>query len=65
LPAIDAVGTPDLATRAHDVGADPNRNERRRSLPRTARATWELVAIIVVLGAILVLAADGAGLISR
>jgi hypothetical protein len=47
------------------VGTDPNRKERRRSLPRTARATWELVAIIVVLGAILVLAADGAGLISR
>lgn len=47
------------------AGADPNRRERRRSLPRTTRATWELVAIIVVLGAILVLAADGAGLISR
>jgi hypothetical protein len=47
------------------VGADPNRKDRRRSLPRTAGATWELVALIVLLGAILVLAADGAGLISR
>jgi hypothetical protein len=47
------------------IGADPNRKGRRRSLPRTERATWELVAIIVVLAAILVLAADGAVLISR
>jgi hypothetical protein len=47
------------------AGADPNPKQRRRSFSRTARATWELVAIIVVLGAILVLAADGAGLISR
>jgi hypothetical protein len=47
------------------VGGDPNRKGRRWSLRRTERATWELVAIVVVLAVILVLAADGAGMISR
>jgi hypothetical protein len=47
------------------IGQDPERKGRRFSLRRSERATWEVVAIVVVLAVILVLAADGAGLISR
>jgi hypothetical protein len=47
------------------IGADPGDRRARRLRRPSERATWEIVAILVVLIAILVLAADGAGLISR
>ena len=47
------------------IDTDPVPGERRRSRRWSERTTWELVAILVVLAVILVLAADGAGLISR
>jgi hypothetical protein len=42
-----------------------NRPQPRASVRRTGRASWEVVAILVVVAVILVLAADGVGLISR
>jgi flagellin-like protein len=47
------------------IETDPAPERRRRSRRWSERATWELVATLVVLAVILVLAADGAGLISR
>jgi hypothetical protein len=47
------------------IETDPRSRGRRRRRHWSERATWELVAILVVLAVILVLAADGAGLISR
>jgi hypothetical protein len=47
------------------IETDPGPEGRRRSRRWRDRTTWELVAILVVLAVILVLAADGAGLISR
>jgi hypothetical protein len=47
------------------IGEDPERKGRRRSVRRTERATWEVAAVLIVLAVILVLAADGVGLISR
>jgi len=44
------------------IGVDPQDRRLRRP---SERATWEIVAILVVLIVVLVLAADGAGLISR
>jgi hypothetical protein len=46
-----------------DTDRDPD--GRRRWHRWSERATWELVAILVMLTVILVLAADGVGLISR
>jgi hypothetical protein len=57
MPEID--GDPDV-----DVeGSQPQ--ARRRMGRRGEHATWEVVAILIVLAVILVLATEGAGLISR
>jgi hypothetical protein len=47
------------------IDTDPGPGGKRRSRRWSERTTWELVAILVVLAVILVLAADGAGLVSR
>jgi hypothetical protein len=41
------------------------RPESRGSVGRTERAPWAVVAVLLVLAVILVLAADGLGMISR
>jgi hypothetical protein len=48
-----------------DVDVEPSRQARRRMRRRGEHATWEIVAILIVLAVILVLATEGAGLISR
>jgi len=47
------------------IGVDPQDRRARRLRRPSERATWEIVAILVVLIMVVVLAADGAGLISR
>jgi hypothetical protein len=47
------------------IEADPRARPARRLRRPSERATWEAVAILIVLAVVLALAADGAGLITR
>ncbi|HEX3427209.1 MAG TPA: hypothetical protein VHS36_00240 [Candidatus Limnocylindrales bacterium] len=47
------------------IGSDPEPDDRRHAVRWNERATWEVAAVLIVLAAIIVLAADGAGLIPR
>jgi hypothetical protein len=47
------------------IDADPPKRRSWRQRRPSERATWEVVAILIVLAVVLVVAAEGAGLISR
>ena len=47
------------------IEADPSRRRSSRLRRPSERATWEAGAILIVLVVVLVVAAEGAGLISR
>jgi hypothetical protein len=48
-----------------DVDVEPSQQAQRRTRRRGEHATWEIVAILIVLAVILVLATEGVRLISR